>query len=146
MAEQAIARPRVGSLVVLLRHCEDKVRQQLQPLLDEDDLLPEHWRIMALLLDRPGLGAGAIVEGAVLPSASVTRHVDRLVENGMVVRTLDRSDRRRVVLALSPRGLERARRLRTAERRVERTLAEALGEERLAALERDLTMLPHLLG
>lgn len=137
---------RAGSLVVLLRYCEDKVWQHLQPLLDEDGLLPEHWRIMALLLDQPGLGAGAIVEGAVLPSASVTRHVDRLVGDGMVRRTLDPTDRRRVVLALSPRGRRRAERFRAAERGVEHTIAEALGAERLAALERDLSLLPRLLG
>lgn len=145
MTEHSLAPPRTGSLVVLLRYCEDKVWQRLQALLDEDGLAPEHWRIMALLLDQPGLGAGAIVEGAVLPSASVTRHVDRLVENGIVIRTLDPTDRRRVVLALSSRGRERAERLRAAERGVQETIAAALGAERLHALEHDLGVLPSLL-
>jgi DNA-binding MarR family transcriptional regulator len=137
--------PRVGSLVVLLRYCENKVRERLQPLLDEAGLSPEHWRIMALLHEQPGLGASAIAKGAVLPSASVTRHVDKLVERGMVVRRVDPADKRRVVLALSPRGQDNAERLLAEEHAVEETLATGLGPERFKALARDLSMLPHVL-
>jgi DNA-binding MarR family transcriptional regulator len=137
--------PRVGSLVVLLRYCENKVRQRLQPLLEEAGLSPEHWRVMALLHESPGLGAGAIAKGAVLPSASVTRHVDKLVERGMVVRRVDPDDKRRVVLALSRRGAEVAESLLAEERAVEATIAAGLGAERFKALSRDLGMLPHVL-
>ena len=137
--------PLVGSLVVLLRYCENKVRQRLQPILDEVGLSPEHWRVMALLHEQPGLGASAIAKGAVLPSASVTRHVDKLVELGMVVRRVDPADRRRVVLALSTRGQENAERLLAQELAVEDTIAARLGAERFKALARDLSMLPHVL-
>ena len=146
MPEPVLEAPtRVGSLVVLLRYCESKVRQHLQPLLDEARLSPEHWRIMALLHERPGLGAGAIAEGAVLPSASVTRHVDKLVERGMVVRRIDPEDKRRVVLALAPQGTAIATRVLAAEREVEERIAAGLGGERFAALSRDLGILPHVL-
>jgi DNA-binding MarR family transcriptional regulator len=140
-----VAPPRTGSLVVLLRYCENKVRQHLQPILDEAGLSPEHWRVMALLHEQPGQGAGAIAKGAVLPSASVTRHVDKLVERGMVVRRIDPDDKRRVVLALSPRGAEVAERLLAEERAVEHTIATGLGADRFKALSRDLGMLPHVL-
>jgi len=146
MPKQVVAdQLRVGSLVVLLRYCEDKVRQRLQPILDEAGLSPEHWRVMALLHEQPGLGASAIAKGAVLPSASVTRHVDKLVELGMVVRRVDPADKRRVVLALSTRGQENADRLLAEERAVEDTIAAGLGAERFKALARDLSMLPHVL-
>lgn len=146
MPKPVLAAPhRVGSLVVLLRFCENKVRQHLQPLLDEAGLSPEHWRVMALLHEQPGLGAGAIAKGAVLPSASVTRHVDKLVERGMVVRRVDPDDKRRVVLALSARGTSIAERLLAEERAVEETIAAGLGAERFKALSRDLAMLPHVL-
>ena len=146
MTRQVTSPPRVGSLVVLLRYCEDKVLQRLQPLLEEAHLTPEHWRIMALLHEQPGLGASAIAEGAVLPSASVTRHVDKLVENGVVIRTHDPSDRRRVVLALSARGQLLAGQLLAEEREVEAIIASELGTDRLQALARDLEVVPRLLG
>src|SRR5205085_3174219 len=97
MTKSVAAPPHAGSLVVLLRYCENMVRQRLQPVLDEAGLSHEHWRIMALLQEQPGIGMSAIARGAVLPSASATRHVDRLVERGVVVRRVDASDKRRVV-------------------------------------------------
>jgi DNA-binding MarR family transcriptional regulator len=146
MPERDVAAPeRVGSLVVLLRYCESRVRERLQPLLDDAGLSAEHWRILALLHEQPGLGAGAIARGAALPSASVTRHVDRLVERGLVVRRIDPADKRRVVLALSPRGTKIAVAVLAQERAVERTIAAGLGAERFEALTRDLGMLPRVL-
>jgi len=146
MAEPAVTAPaQAGSLVVLLRYCESKVRQRLQPLLDEAGLSHEHWRILALLHDQPGIGMSAIARGAVLPSASATRHVDKLVERGMVVRRVDATDKRRVVTALSPRGRKIAERLLAEERAVEEALAAGLGEQRFKTLAHDLSMLPHVL-
>jgi DNA-binding MarR family transcriptional regulator len=136
---------RVGSLVVLLRYCENRIRLRLQPLLDEANLSPEHWRILALLHEQPGIGMSAIAKGAVLPSASTTRHVDKLVERGMIVRRVDPDDRRRVVVALSPRGHEIAERVLAEEQAVEETIAAGLGDERFKLLARDLGMLPHVL-
>lgn len=138
------APPRTRSLVVLLRYSENLVRMRLQPLLDDAGLSAEHWRVMALLHDQPGLGAGAIAKGAVLPSASVTRHVDKLVQRGMVVRRIDPADKRRVVLALSARGSEVAARVLAEERAVEEAIAAGLGAERFKALARDLALLPHV--
>ncbi|HET7734468.1 MAG TPA: MarR family transcriptional regulator [Nocardioidaceae bacterium] len=146
MAKPAATGPAgAGSLVVLLRYLEDKVRQRLQPLLDEAGLSQEHWRILALLHEQPGIGMSAIARGAVLPSASATRHVDKLVERGMVVRRIDTTDKRRVVTALSPHGLAVAERLLAEEHAVEADLTAVLGEERFQMLARDLSKLPHVL-
>ncbi|HRD60067.1 MAG TPA: MarR family transcriptional regulator [Nocardioides sp.] len=132
--------------MVLLRYCESKVRERLQPLLDQAQLTPEQWRIMALLHDHPGLGAGAVAHGAVLPSASVTRHVDKLVERGIVIRRIDPTDKRRVVLALSPRGTQLARPILAEEHAVEAGIAAGLGNTRFQAFARDLGLLPSVLG
>lgn len=146
MAKPAMtAPPGSGSLVVLLRYCENKVRQRLQPLLDEAGLSHEHWRIIALLHEQPGIGMSAIARGAVLPSASATRHVDKLVERGLVVRRVDADDKRRVVTALSPRGQKIAERLLEEEHAVEEALTARLGAQRFQTLTRDLSFLPHFL-
>lgn len=103
------------SLAVQVRQVEARLRRVLQPLLDEHGLAMDHWRIVAVVGDRPGLGMGEISELAVVPAASLTRHVDKLVERGIVVRRADPGDGRRSVVALSPRGEEYAARLRAAE-------------------------------
>lgn len=146
MAKPAVtAPPRAGSLVVLLRSCENTVRQRLQPLLDEAGLSHEHWRVIAILHEQPGIGMSAIARGAVLPSASATRHVDKLVERGLVVRRVDATDKRRVVTALSPRGQKVAERLLAEEHAVEEALTAGLGADRFKTLTRDLSILPHVL-
>lgn len=132
-------------LALLLKQGEALIRLRLQPLLDEVGLTLEHWRIMSVLHHAPGLRMTALAEAAVVPAATLTRHVDRLVELGLVVRRIDPLDKRRVAAALSPRGRELAARLSAAESDVERRVADGLGAERYAGLLHDLALLGHLL-
>ena len=81
-------------------------------VLREASLAMEHWRIIAVIADSPGVGMTSVASAAVVPSATLTRHVDLLVQRGVVVRRVDRADRRRVVLGLSARGHDLAARLR----------------------------------
>ena len=110
-----MARVASTSRIVQLRQEEAELQVRLAPLLDERGLLPEHWRIIAVVDDHPGLPMATVGASAVVPAATLTRHVDKLVELGIVVRHIDPHDRRRVVLALSPRGRQYAARLRAAE-------------------------------
>ncbi len=138
------AAPGGAGLSLLLKHADHAIRLRLQPLLDEVDLSLEHWRIMAVLLVRPGLRMSAIADAAVVPAATLTRLMDKLVERGIVARHIDPADKRRVVAALSPRGEALAIRLRGEERAIEATFVEALGGERFATLVSELSLLPHL--
>ena len=65
---------------------------------------------MAVLLDQPGKTMSALADAAVLPSGTLTRHIDRLVERGLVVRRVHPGDRRRVTAALPLVGLAVAQR------------------------------------
>lgn len=103
------------SRLVRLRQEEADLRARVQPLLDEHGLLPEHWRILAVVDDHPGITMTSLATSAVVAAASLTRHVDRLVELALVVRRIDPADRRRAVLALSPRGADLAARLLAEE-------------------------------
>lgn len=142
--EGALADTGTLSLALLFTQAERTVRHRLEPSLAAAGLTFDHWRIMTVLLARPGIRMSAIAEEAVVPAASLTRHMDHLVERAMVVRRVDPNDKRRVVAALSPTGDELARRLRAEETVVEETIAEGLGERRFAALRRELSLLPHL--
>ncbi|TQK71121.1 MarR family winged helix-turn-helix transcriptional regulator [Nocardioides sp. SLBN-35] len=107
-----------ASLAVKVRQVEAGLRRVLQPILDEQGLAMDHWRIIAVVGAEPGLAMSEIATAAVVPAASLTRHVDRLVSQGIIVRRIDPDDRRRAVAALSPRGEAYAARLRAAERSV----------------------------
>ena len=137
------ARPAAG-LALLLKHAEQAVKQRLQPLLDEVDLTLDHWRIMSVLLVQPGLTMTTIADSAVVPAATLTRLTDKLAERAVIIRRVDPADKRRVVVALSPVGENLATRLRKAEAEVVSDLAGAVGDQRVAALLRELAVLPHV--
>ncbi len=125
--------PRRLSLAVLLRQAESQIRDRLQPSLDEVGLALDHWRILSVLHGCPGLRMTSIAEASVIPNATLTRHVDLLVERGLIVRRIDPDDKRRVVAALSPRGDELVTRLTNDEEAVEQTvIASLVGRGRLS--------------
>lgn len=106
-----------------LKRAEQVLRSQLEPLLRAEKITFEQWQVLAALLDQPGLRMTELAEAAVLPAATLTRHVDRLVELAMIVRRIDVEDKRRVAVALSARGEKLALRLRESERSADIELA-----------------------
>ncbi|NIK58462.1 MarR family winged helix-turn-helix transcriptional regulator [Kribbella shirazensis] len=108
-----------SSLLLALKRAEREIELGLQPLLDEFGLTIEQWRIMAVLRDEPGQPMSVLAESAVLPAASLTRHVDKLVERGLVLRRIHPDDKRRIVTALSPVGGTVADRLADVQRSLE---------------------------
>ena len=115
-------------LGLLLRQAEQIVRRAMAEPLAELDLTAEQWRVMAALLEEPGQTMSALADAAVLLGATLTRHVDHLVERGLVLRRVHVEDRRRVAAVLSPRGRAVAQRLRAREVGVEDELRERVGE------------------
>ena len=109
-------------MLLLLKRIERQLELGLRPLLDEFGLTIEQWRIMASLQEEPGQPMSVLAESAVLPAASLTRNVDKLVERGLVLRRIHARDKRRIVTALSPVGGTVADRLAAAQRDLERGL------------------------
>jgi MarR family transcriptional regulator, organic hydroperoxide resistance regulator len=89
----------------------------------------------------PGMTAGEVAEHMHLDPSTVTGILRRLEESGMVVRKIDRSDARRVRLALTAkgRGLDR-RSAGTIEAAVQRALA-LVNQQELDAASRVLAAL-----
>lgn len=102
-----------------LKRAERALRRRLQPLLAEHDITFEHWQVLAALEETPGLRMSDLAEAAVLPPATLTRYVDRLVERALVVRRVDAEDRRIAVIALSQPGEALVVRIQVAEERAQ---------------------------
>lgn len=105
-----------SSPTLRLRRAEAVLRRHLETELDQAGVSFEHWQVLAALLERPGVRMTELAELAVLPAATLTRHVDRLVEQALVIRRIDPDDKRRVAVALSTLGERLAERLRELER------------------------------
>ncbi|MER7559631.1 MarR family transcriptional regulator [Nocardioides sp. NPDC126508] len=107
----------VGSdLAVLLARAQRRIERALAEAYADFDLTAEQWRILSVLLDEPGQTMTRLADGAALPAGTLTRHVDRLAERGLVLRKVHAEDKRRAVVALSPVGASVAREIRARQR------------------------------
>ncbi|MFE7836449.1 MarR family winged helix-turn-helix transcriptional regulator [Streptomyces sp. NPDC057474] len=98
---------RPEELLHLLTRAERLSVRRVQSLLDEFDCSVEAWRVLDLLSDGQGHNMTALAEHAFLPAPSLTKLIDQLVDQNLVFRRVDPTDRRRVLAHLTPRGRER---------------------------------------
>ena len=108
-----------NSATLRLKQAELSLRRSMGHVLDAEHITFEHWQVLAALLECPGIRMTDLADAAVLPAATLTRHVDRLVERALVIRRVDPADRRRAVVALSARGQTLAAQISRVESRAE---------------------------
>ena len=87
------------------------------------------------------VGVGGLAERLELSASRTSRLVDGLVRRRLVRRVGSRTDRRALLLSLTPKGHERRRSLVSAMRSCERGLLRRLGGARARALVRQLDLL-----
>ncbi|MGV9827261.1 MULTISPECIES: MarR family winged helix-turn-helix transcriptional regulator [unclassified Gordonia (in: high G+C Gram-positive bacteria)] len=98
-------------------------------------ITPEQWRIICVLTAGGGHTMTELATLAVLPAATCTRTVDRLVSSGTVYRRADPTDRRRVVVFLSARGRRSVAPITDAERTAQHEIARSLGPRGYVGLQ-----------
>lgn len=98
-------------------------------LLDAEVSSIDGWRVLGALRGGEGLTMSDISSAMSIPPPSLTRLVDKLVDNGLVLRRVDATDRRRILIYLSARGKTKVRKLIRQEAQLREMLVEELGQE-----------------
>ena len=78
-----------------------------RPLLDEITRLgfsPPEWRVLATLFDGNDYSVGELADLVLLPQSTVSRTIDKLADQRLVVRSDSGDDRRRTVVTITARG------------------------------------------
>ncbi|MDW8478824.1 MAG: MarR family winged helix-turn-helix transcriptional regulator [Xanthomonadales bacterium] len=120
----------------------NRVSQALARLYrDRFGLSVTEWRVIAVLARHPGLSASALAERTAMDKVAVSRAVASLAAAGRVLRGVDRGDRRRSRLRLSPRGRAIYAAVAPQALAFERALLAALERSDRAALDRALARL-----
>jgi DNA-binding MarR family transcriptional regulator len=88
----------------LLTRAERLMSRRLAAVLDADRCSPDAWRVVRVLADDRGHFMTELSELSFLPPGSLTRLIDHMVEENLVYRRGDESDRRRIRVHLSARG------------------------------------------
>jgi DNA-binding MarR family transcriptional regulator len=99
-------------LLHILAHTQHRVSSRVAAALRTQQSSIEEWRVLSMLADRAGHSMSEIAEYALLPAPTATKLIDRMVSTNLVYRRIDPTDRRRVLVFLSPRGRAAHRRLR----------------------------------
>jgi MarR family transcriptional regulator, organic hydroperoxide resistance regulator len=94
----------------------------------------EQWRVLVLLSDAEGHRMSEIASFAMVPPPTLTKIIDRMVENNLVYRRVDSLDRRRVLVFLTARGREAYRLSASNVALGQRELIDALGTADAAQL------------
>lgn len=128
-------------LSYLLSEAEREVSRQLAAGLAAEGVTIEQGRILRALSDGHGHSMTDLAEAVLMPHPTLTKAVDRLVDDALVYRRQDTSDRRRVAVYLSDLGRSLVARLdrRAADHHAE--VSAAFGADRTEHLMRELEAL-----
>lgn len=92
-------------------------------------LTSSEWRAMAVLNDYEPLSAKEIVNRSSLDKVNVSRAIARLQKRGFLARHIDPTDRRRVLLRLTPKGKKAMAQLVPLVRDVEERILDGLSRD-----------------
>ena len=116
---------------VHLRFCE---------LLKTEGIKVEHWRILEVLSDESGRSMGDLAGMVLMNHPALTKMIDRMVASGIVHRSLDPADNRRVLVFVTDKGLEFYRRAHDHAVKLDREFNDQIGADNAAELKRMLRL------
>jgi len=92
------------SMAGALLAAREAVMAPLRPLLRDAGVTEQQWRILRVLADLGPTDCIGIANATMLLPPSVTRIVKELAERGLVVRSTDEKDARRILVTISDHG------------------------------------------
>lgn len=96
-------------LSYLLTRAAHRVSAEFHAELPRFGLSVAEWRTLACLYDSPGLGVSELAAMAIMKQPRMTKILDRLQAEGLILRESVEGDRRRVRARLTPKGRARVK-------------------------------------
>jgi DNA-binding MarR family transcriptional regulator len=122
-----------------LAHLLTQANRHLNRQLSAEGVSIDQWRLMKVLSESGGMTMGKLAEELALNNPSVTKLVDRMVEDALVYRVPDPDDRRKVRMFLSDKGAallaSQDKRVRDHETFIEDSYGNADAQQLKALLE-----------
>jgi DNA-binding MarR family transcriptional regulator len=132
-------------LPAMLRHARNAYGRAMRAALAEIDCddIPRNgmWVIGGLAMGAGGVPLGELVRDLGVSKQAAGQLVDTLVLRGYLERAVDPDDRRKLTVALTPRGQAAAAAQAAARQRIDDELLARVGEKRLGATRATLAVL-----
>jgi len=147
MADPVPMRPFTQSLPMALLLAREATMQHFRPLLSDNDVTEQQWRVMRALASRDDpFEVTELAQRTALLPPSVSRIVANLQDRGLIARTKVKHDQRRARLQLSRSGKALVRRVAPESEAVYNEIEERFGATRLADLMAELRDLTEIVG
>jgi DNA-binding MarR family transcriptional regulator len=127
------------SLFLELYRAADLLSRRPAQLLRAHDLSPNQYNVLRILRGAPdGLLCGEIGRRMITRDPDITRLLDRLEKRGLITRSRESEDRRKVQSRITREGLALLRGLDEPVRKLHRRQLGHLGEKRVRAITRQV--------
>ena len=110
--------------------------RRFRPHLAARGFSDQQWRIVRALADAGEMEAGALADACQIHGASLSRMLPKLVGAGLVKRRNHKSDQRRVVLSITPKGRAAFRSVAPQSEEVYAAMEREIGARKLRDLYR----------
>jgi homoprotocatechuate degradation regulator HpaR len=127
-------RPFAASLPMALLQAREAAMRLFRPMLAEHGLTEQQWRVLRALTATSPVDVGDLAERTFLLPPSLSRILSNLEQRGLIVRSVDTTDQRRSLIALSSHGLEQVGTIAPESEQRYAAIEEAFGTERLTRL------------
>ncbi len=122
-----------------------RVGRELRREARDVGVSPEQVSLLVAIKYTPGIGVRELAARERVSPPALSNHIDRLERDGLVSRTPDASDRRRVGMTLTDEGQRVLRRVRSRRTAWLATRLRGLSPDELDAVEAAIEPLSHLL-
>jgi len=122
------------SLPIALLRAREAVMVHFRPMLARHDVTEQQWRVIRVLAHGGKLDASEVAERAFVLAPSLTRILRSMEERGLVRRSKDAGDGRRVLLEVTPAGRAIIDDAAPESRAISARIEKAYGKERIDAL------------
>ncbi|SBW16264.1 MarR family transcriptional regulator [Brucella sp. 10RB9215] len=122
------------SVPIALLRAREAVMSHFRPMLAQHDITEQQWRVIRILAETDIVDASEMAERAFILAPSLTRIIRSLEERGIITKTKDENDGRRVLLQITPAGLAIIKEVAPESRLIYQMIEERFGRERIDQL------------
>lgn len=123
------------TLPMMLLMAREAVMAKFTPMLRENDLSVQQWRVLRILNDSNNLVATDLSSRSYLMMPSLSRILKNLESRGFIKRTIDDKDQRRSIISITSTGKELVKRLLPQSKNRYDHIETVLGTEKLHDLQ-----------
>ena len=118
----------------LLLQARESVMAHTRPGLREYGLSDQQWRVLRVLGEHGVLETGRVAREALILGPSLTGMLSRMARDGLIERTQDPADQRRMVVGLTTQGRKTVAKLAHLIEAHYALMEQSLGKQKLAQL------------